>query len=85
MNNDQDANKETTSYGDINLVVLRGNATADADIRQTGSGADVANFSLATHYGNKERGIRGTEFHRIVAWGQVAQAALEHVKKGTRL
>lgn len=54
-------------------------------MRSTPSGAQVANFSIATNRfwsdksGNKKE---ETEFHNVVVWGRQAEVASQYLKKG---
>ena len=69
----------------LNKAMLIGYVGADPDVRQTSNGSAVANFSLATtdkwtdKDGNKQS---QTEWHRIVAWGRLAEICGEYVSKG---
>lgn len=69
----------------VNKVMLIGNLGRDPEIRYTTSGQAVANFTLATteKYTNKagER-QEDTEWHRIVAWGRLAEICGEYLTKG---
>jgi len=66
----------------VNVVFLLGNVGSDPEIRETGKGLKVANFSLATErsWGKKE-----TDWHRVTGWGKVAEIVEKFVKKGDRL
>lgn len=72
----------------VNKVILVGNLGADPQIRYTPQGTALVNFSLATteRYTNKngERESR-TEWHRIVAWGRLAEICNEYLKKGKQV
>jgi single-strand DNA-binding protein len=72
----------------INKVILVGNAGRDPEIRYLPSGNAVANFSLATseNWNNKngEREER-TEWHRIAAFGRLADYCSKSVFKGKQL
>ncbi len=73
-----------------NIVILNGNLGADPEIRNTGNGNRVANFSLATSRpryadGNIVRDENGraeqdTEWHRVVAFNGQAKSAEKCVK-----
>lgn len=69
----------------INKVILIGRLGRDPEVRYTGSGSAVANFSLATDEvwtdKNGQRQSR-TEWHRIVAWARLAEICGEYLKKG---
>lgn len=69
----------------VNKVILIGNLGADPEIRYTPSGVAVANFRIATSDtrtnkdGQKET---KTEWHRIVAFGRLAEICGEYLAKG---
>ena len=69
----------------VNKVILIGNLGRDPEIRYTTGGQAVANFTIATteRYTNKS-GERqeDTEWHRIVAWGRLAEICGEYLSKG---
>jgi single-strand DNA-binding protein len=72
----------------VNKVFLLGNVGKDPEVRTTGGGTAVANFSLATsdrfqdQQGNwQDR----TEWHNLVAFKRLAEIARDYVKKGTKL
>jgi len=72
----------------VNKAILIGNLGGDPTVRFTPSGQAVANFNIATTERftdrNKERQER-TEWHRIVAWGRLAEIAQQYLKKGERV
>ena len=69
----------------VNRVILIGNLGHDPEIRYTTSRQAVAHFSLATAEmrtnkdGQKQE---FTEWHRIVAWGRLAEVCGEYLSKG---
>ncbi len=69
----------------VNKVILIGNLGKDPEVRYTSSGQAVANFPIATtevstnKEGNKQE---YTEWHRIVAWGRLAEICGEYLTKG---
>ena len=72
----------------VNKVILLGNVGKDPEIRATGGGTTVANFSLATsdrfqdQQGNwQDR----TEWHNLVAFKRTAEIVRDYVKKGSKL
>lgn len=72
----------------LNKAILIGNLGQDPEIRTTGSGQRVAQFSLATtRTWNDQQGQKQekTEWHRIVAWGRLVDIIERYVKKGDRL
>ena len=74
---------------DLNKVSLIGNLTNDPDKRILTSGQNVAVFSLATNYNwkdaqTKEKKTRA-DFHKIVAWGKLADIITTYLKKGSKI
>ena len=71
----------------INKVILVGNLGQDPEIRYMPNGNAVANFSVATSesWKDKQTGENRdkTEWHRIVAFGKLAEITGEYIKKGT--
>jgi single-strand DNA-binding protein len=72
----------------LNKVLLIGNLGSDPEVRRTQGGQSVATFRLATNesWGDKsgERQER-TEWHRVVAWGRLAEIVGEYMKKGRQV
>ena len=74
--------------GGVNKVILIGNLGADPELRYTPSGQPVANFRIATSeswvdkQGQKQE---RTEWHRIVAWGKLAELCGEYLAKGRQV
>lgn len=70
-----------------NRVELIGNLTRDPEMRYTPSGTAVATFSIATNRSFVTDGERKEEvdFHRIVAWGKLAELCSQLIKKGNRV
>ena len=71
-----------------NSVRLIGNLGSDPEVRTLTSGKTVARFSLATSesYKNKQgEKISETQWHNIVAWGNMAKIAEKVCKKGYRV
>jgi len=69
----------------VNKVILIGNLGNDPDLKYTPSGAAVANFSIATKESWKSKeGTQETktEWHKIVAWGKLAEICGEYLAKG---
>ncbi len=71
--------------GGINKVILVGNLGADPELRYTASGTAVAKFRIATSesftdkQGQKQE---RTEWHRITAWGKLAEICGQYLAKG---
>jgi len=68
----------------INKVILVGYVGKDAEIRYTPSGSSVANFSVATTEKWSKNGEKTekTEWHKIVAFGKLAEICGEYLTKG---
>jgi len=70
----------------VNKVILVGNLAAEPDVKATPKGVYVANIRLATHsyVGKDEEGKakEETEFHRLVAFGKLAEFAGHYLHKG---
>lgn len=74
---------------DLNKVSLIGNLTADPLSKSLPSGQNVATFTVATNYTwrdvqSKEKKSRA-DFHRIVAWGRLADIICAYLKKGSKV
>ena len=67
----------------VNRVILVGNATRDAERKQTQSGKAVTVFGLATN--RQSHGDEVAQFHRIVCWDSLAETTSTYVTKGRLL
>ena len=68
-----------------NKVQLIGHVGNDPEIKTFGEGKKVANISLATNesYTNaKGEKVEETQWHKVKAWGKVADIIEKYVKKG---
>lgn len=71
-----------------NEVQLVGNAGADVELITIKSGMSLVKFSLATNeYYNTTKGekVKETQWHRIIAWGKVAELMAKIIKKGDQI
>lgn len=69
----------------LNKVQLIGRLGADPESKVTGSGIQVATFSLATNrqWTSKDGSPQEeTDWHNIVAWERLAQICHDHLTKG---
>lgn len=69
----------------LNRIFILGNLTADPESRMLPSGQPVTNFSVATNrVWNDAQGQRqeAVEFHRVVAFGKLADVATRYLAKG---
>lgn len=65
--------------------MIYGNLTRDPEIKTLPSGAQVANFSIATNrtYKDKEGEKKDqTEYHNVVAFGRQAEIIGQYMRKG---
>ena len=71
----------------VNKVILVGNLGRDPEVRSTGGGTAVANFSLATPRKWSKDGQRQeqTEWHNIVCFGRQAEVAGQYLTKGKQI
>jgi len=72
----------------LNKVILIGNLGSDPEMRYTASGTAVAKFSLATSRkftGKDGQKQEKTEWHRIVAWGKLAEICGQYLAKGKQV
>jgi len=72
----------------VNKVILLGNVGKDPEMRSTGGGTLVANFTLATS--DRQKDTQGnwqdrTEWHNLVAFTRLAEIVRDYVKKGSKL
>jgi len=73
----------------VNKVILLGHLGADPEVRYTQGGTAVANLRIATNesYNDKTSGerIEKTEWHRVVAWGKLAEIVGQYLTKGRQV
>jgi single-strand DNA-binding protein len=73
----------------VNKVILIGHLGADPEVRYTQSGTAVANIRLATNesYNDRTSGerVERTEWHRVVAWGKLAEIVEQYLRKGRQI
>jgi single-strand DNA-binding protein len=72
----------------VNKIILLGNVGKDPEIRATGGGMMVANFSLATTDRAKDASgnwTDKTEWHNLVAFQRTAEIVRDYVKKGSKV
>ena len=73
----------------INRVSLSGNATRDAEVRQTQSGTSILSFGIAVNDRRKNNQTGEWEdypnFVDCTMWGQRAQAIAPYINKGVKI
>jgi single-strand DNA-binding protein len=70
----------------VNKVILIGRLGRDPETRYTAGGQAVCNFSMATDESYKDKSgerQKRTEWHKIVAWGKLAEVCQKYLKKGS--
>lgn len=70
----------------LNKAMIIGRLGQDPDVRYTQSNTAVANLSVATSERYKDKSgewKENTEWHRVVAWGRLAEICQEYLKKGS--
>jgi len=71
----------------VNKAIILGNLGRDPEMRTTQSGQQVANFSVATSrkYKQGEEWKEETEWHKVVAWGRLAEICGQYLQKGKQV
>jgi single-strand DNA-binding protein len=73
----------------LNKVQLIGNLGADPELRYTTNGLAVATLNIATNErfrsSNSDEWQERTEWHRVIAWGKLAEIAGEYLAKGRQV
>jgi single-strand DNA-binding protein len=72
----------------VNKVILIGNLGADPEIKYLSSGTTVVSFRIATTENRLNRSgekVAFTEWHRIVAFGKLAEICGEYLHKGKQV
>lgn len=74
---------------DVNKITLVGSVVSKPKTTNAGSDRTKAAFSVATNSvwkdGPTKEPRETTEFHRVVAWGKLAEIVINYVEKGARL
>lgn len=72
----------------INKAFILGNVTKDPEMRYTPNGQGVTSFGVATNRRWKDATgatQEETQFHDVVAWGKLAEAVTQILKKGNKV
>ncbi|MCP4337785.1 MAG: single-stranded DNA-binding protein [Desulfobulbaceae bacterium] len=74
--------------GSINKVIIIGTLGSDPEMRYLPNGNAVCSISLATDEGYKDKNtgqqVEKTEWHRVEAFGRLAEIIGEYLKKGSK-
>lgn len=68
----------------LNQITVMGRLTRDPELRRTGSGTAVANFTVAVDrdFGSKDGGQKETDFIDCVAWRNTGEFISKYFTKG---
>lgn len=72
----------------LNKAMIIGRLGQDPEVRYTKSNTAVATLSIATNERFKDRSgewKERTEWHRVVAWGRLAEICSEYLSKGSQV
>ena len=72
----------------INKVIILGRVGKDPEVKYAASGSAIANLTVATSESwNDKQGdkVEKTEWHRISAFGRLAEIMGEYLKKGSQV
>jgi len=73
---------------DLDRTQVIGNVASDIEVKKTPTGKDVLSFSVASNRKWKDQNgeeKEEAEFHRIVAWEELANEIAKNIKKGNRI
>ena len=72
---------------EINRVIIIANTTREIELKQTPSGASVANFSIASNrkFKTGDETKEEVSYFDCVAWGKLAELINTYVKKGDKV
>lgn len=71
-----------------NKVQLIGHVGQDPEVKDLEGGRKVANLTLATndyYINDKGEKVENTEWHRVAAWGKIAEIIEKYVVKGKEI
>jgi single-strand DNA-binding protein len=66
----------------LNTITIQGRLTRDPELRRTGSGKAVTNFTVACERDFTEGGEKATDFIECVAWRNTAEFVSKYFSKG---
>ena len=72
----------------VNKAILVGTVGKDPDMKSTADGMQIANLSVATSESYKDKSgnkVENTEWHRVSAFGKLAEIIGQYVTKGSRV
>lgn len=73
----------------VNKVILLGNVGEDPELNVTSKNVSVTTISVATNESWRDATTgdwqTSTEWHRVIAWGKLAEIANTHAAKGKKV
>jgi single-strand DNA-binding protein len=71
----------------LNTITIMGRLTRDPELRRTGSGTAVANFTVAVDrdFPDKQSGQKETDFIECVAWKHTGEFVANYFRKGSMI
>lgn len=68
----------------LNRIIVQGRLVADPELRRTGSGVAVTNFTVAVDrdFADKQSGEKETDFIDVVCWRSTAEFVDKYFSKG---
>ena len=70
----------------MNSITIIGNLTRDPETKQTSSGKNVCNFTVAVNRRQKKsEGNNEADFFRVSAWEQTGDACQKYLSKGKKV
>ena len=69
----------------MNKLMIIGNLTRDPELRVTGDGKEVCNFTVAVNRHNVKEGQPEADFFRVAAWGQKGNNCKKFLAKGKKV
>lgn len=69
----------------LNRTIIMGRITADLEMKQTNSGKEYINFSVAVDQPPRGDGEKKTDFFRCTAWGGTAGFISKYFGKGAMI
>lgn len=72
----------------LNKAMIIGHLGVDPEVRYTQNNTALATLRVATNERYKDSNgewQENTEWHRVVAWGRLAEYAQQYIKKGTQV
>ena len=69
----------------MNKLTIIGNLTRDPELRTTGSGLSVCNFTVAVNRRKQADGQQEADFFRVSAWRQLGENCQRYLAKGRKV